>query len=87
MQRRGKKNRAPVLSERALAARLDHSIPLDTEQWQKVEQSLMRMLEFAPSAMILETASAIASYADDQARRGYQLGQADLESAGLSDIA
>jgi hypothetical protein len=61
-----------------VSLRLDQAIPLQTEEWQKVEQSLMRMTEFAPESMIEEVVSALASYADDQARRGYLLGQEDL---------
>jgi hypothetical protein len=38
----------------------------------------MRMTEFAPESLINEVVSALASYADDQARRGYLLGQEDL---------
>lgn len=58
--------------------RLDQSLPLVTEDWQRVEQLLNLMSEFAPSGMIMELTGAIASYADDQARRGYVLGQQDL---------
>ena len=85
-KRRGKK--PPVLTEQAaISSRLDSAIPLNTKEWQKVEQNLMRILEFAPAEMVLDVASAIASYADDQARRGYVLGQSDLQSLAISDIA
>lgn len=58
--------------------RLDESLPLHTAEWQKVEQMLMRLSEFAPSELITELVDSIASWADDQARRGYLLGQEDL---------
>ncbi len=61
----------------AIARRLDESIPLNTAEWKKVEQMLMRLTEFAPTDLIFDVASAIAFYADDQARRGYILGAAD----------
>lgn len=58
--------------------RLDESIPLDSKEWQAVEQILMRMTEFAPASMITECVNAIAVYADEQAQQGYLLGQDDL---------
>lgn len=58
--------------------RLDESIPLDSKEWQAVEQILMRMTEFAPASMITECVNAIAVYADEQAQQGYMLGQDDL---------
>jgi hypothetical protein len=58
--------------------RLDQSLPLVTEDWNRVEQMLNLLTEFAPGSMVTELAAAIASYADDQARRGYILGQEDL---------
>ncbi|HEY9717880.1 MAG TPA: hypothetical protein V6C69_10450 [Trichormus sp.] len=58
--------------------RLDESLPLQTEEWQKVEQLLMRISEFAPSTMLTELVNTMATWADDQARRGYILGQEDL---------
>lgn len=72
-----------------VSSRLDEAIPLQTDEWQKVEQALMRMTEFAPESMIEEVISALASYADDQARRGYLLGQEDLvkELARLLRVA
>ena len=61
----------------AIIRRLDDAIPLNTAEWQKVEQLLMQVLEFAPTDLVFETATAIAFYADDQARRGYILGAED----------
>jgi hypothetical protein len=65
-------------ADHVVSQRLDESIPLQTEDWQRVEQILMRMTEFAPTSIINEVVSAIASYADDQAKRGYLLGQEDM---------
>ncbi len=58
--------------------RLDESLPLQTEEWERAEQLLMQLTEFAPNGLITEVVNAIAVYADDQARRGYILGQEDL---------
>lgn len=63
---------------REVTKRLDESLPLQTEDWIRVEQVLMRLSEFAPECVLLDLATAIAFYADDQARRGYVLGQEDL---------
>jgi hypothetical protein len=65
-------------NKRYVMERLDQSLPLITEDWQRVEQLLNLITEFAPTAMVLELSGAIAGYADDQARRGYLLGQDDL---------
>ena len=70
-----------------IAQRLDESIPLQTDEWEKVEQVLMRLTEFAPASMINEVVSALASYADDQAHRGYILGQEDLMKHLLKRVA
>ena len=68
----------PQARQHYVAHRLDQSVPLQSEAWQGVEQMLMRLTEFAPQSLIMEAASAIASYADDQAQLGYLLGQEDL---------
>lgn len=65
-------------SQRYVMERLDQSLPLVTEDWQRVEQLLNLITEFAPTNMVMELTGAIAGYADDQARRGYLLGQDDL---------
>jgi len=81
--RNGKKSPADIQAEAkslermAITRRLDDAIPLNTDEWQKVEQMLMRLTEFAPTELLVEVASAIAFYADDQARRGYILGASD----------
>ncbi len=61
-----------------ITQRLDESIPLDSKEWQSVEQILMRLTEFAPESLITECVNAIAVYADEQAQQGYILGQDDL---------
>lgn len=61
-----------------ITQRLDESISLDSNEWQAVEQLLMRMTEFAPAGLIAECVNAIAVYADEQAQQGYILGQKDL---------
>ena len=58
--------------------RLDESLPLQTAEWLRVEQMLMRLSEFAPSELVTELVDSVAIWADDQARRGYVLGQEDL---------
>lgn len=61
--------------------RLDQCLPMETMEWQRVEQLLMQVLEFAPSNLVYETGMAVALYADDQARRAYMLGTADARAA------
>ncbi len=58
--------------------RLDESLPLETEEWKRAEQLIMQLCEFAPIGLITEMVNAIAIYADDQAQKGYVLGQEDL---------
>ena len=67
-----------TLRTHQIITRLDESLPLETEDWQPVEMLLSQLSEFAPLSMISELATAIASFADDQARRGYILGQEDM---------
>ncbi|MGD9682133.1 MAG: hypothetical protein AB7W16_13185 [Candidatus Obscuribacterales bacterium] len=83
MKKKGsaKKNGKLVLDDshdRYVTARLDQALPLVTEDWMTVEQILNRLSEFAPADMLMELTNAIAVYADDQARRGYILGQDDI---------
>lgn len=59
-------------------ARLDDAIPLNTEEWMAVERLLNQVSEFVPMSMLNSVTEAIITYADDQARRGYLLGQEDL---------
>ena len=62
----------------SIIARLDDAIPLNTEEWVAVERLLNQISEFVPMSMVNNVTEAIISYADDQARRGYLLGQEDL---------
>jgi hypothetical protein len=61
-----------------IIARLDDAIPLNTEEWMTVERLLNQVSEFVPMSMLNNLTEAIITYADDQARRGYLLGQEDL---------
>lgn len=61
-----------------ILARLDESLPLATDEWLTVDMVLNRLSEFAPVDLLVELRGQIASYADDQARRAYILGQYDL---------
>jgi hypothetical protein len=59
-------------------ARLDDAIPLNTDEWLAVEQLLNQISEFVPISLLNTLTESIINYADDQARRGYLLGQEDL---------
>ena len=72
------KRSTPSMNTYQIMTRLDESLPLETEEWQPVEQVLMRLTEFAPKEMLVDLTYAIAEFADDQARRGYILGQEDM---------
>ncbi|MBY0357377.1 MAG: hypothetical protein K2W82_05185 [Candidatus Obscuribacterales bacterium] len=61
-----------------IIARLDDAIPLHTEEWVAVEQMLNQISEFVPLSLLNNLTEAVINYADDQARRGYLLGQEDL---------
>lgn len=63
-----------------IIARLDDAIPINTEEWVSVEQLLNQISEFVPISMLNNLTESIVGYADDQARRGYLLGQEDLIS-------
>ncbi len=67
-----------VKKNHQIITRLDESLPLETEEWRPIEQMLARLTEFAPNDIINQLSFAIVSFADDQARRGYILGQQDL---------
>jgi hypothetical protein len=70
--------KADKLRNYTIIARLDDAIPLNTEEWRSVEQLLNQISEFVPMSMLNSLTEAIINYADDQARRGYLLGQEDL---------
>ncbi len=72
------KTRSDQLRNYTIIARLDDAIPLNTEEWTGVEQLLNQISEFVPMALLNNLTESIVSYADDQARRGYLLGQEDL---------
>jgi hypothetical protein len=68
------------LQNYTVIARLDDAIPLNTEEWVSVERMLNQVSEFVPMSMLNNLTELIINYADDQARRGYILGQEDLVS-------
>ena len=73
-----------------IIARLDDAIPLQTDEWVSVERLLNQASEFMPTDMLNTLTEALVAYADDQARRGYLLGQDDFVKelqARLSRIA
>lgn len=70
--------RADKLRNYTIIARLDDAIPLNTEEWTSVEQLLNQISEFVPLSLLNNLTESIVSYADDQARRGYLLGQEDM---------
>lgn len=72
------KTKADKLHNYTIIARLDDAIPLNTEEWVSVEQLLNQISEFVPLSMLNALTENIVNYADDQARRGYLLGQEDL---------
>jgi len=71
-------NRVDKLRNYTVIARLDDAIPLNTEEWVSVERLLNQVSEFVPMSMLNNLTEAVIAYADDQARRGYLLGQEDL---------
>ena len=70
--------KAEKLRNYSIIARLDDAIPLNTEEWVSVERLLNQVSEFVPMSLLNSLTESIVSYADDQARRGYLLGQEDL---------
>jgi hypothetical protein len=70
--------KADKLRNYTIIARLDDAIPINTEEWVGVEQLLNQISEFVPLSMLNNLTEQIVAYADDQARRGYVLGQEDL---------
>jgi len=59
-------------------SRLDDAIPLQTEEWLSVEHLLNQISEFVPLSLLNNLTETVITYADDQARRGYLLGQDDF---------
>ncbi len=70
--------RADRLVDYSVIARLDDEIPLATPEWLACEQLINQISEFVPMSLLNSLTEAIISYADDQARRGYLLGQEDM---------
>ena len=70
--------KADKLRNYTIIARLDDAIPINTEEWVSVEQLLNQISEFVPLSLLNNLTEQIVGYADDQARRGYLLGQEDL---------
>ena len=70
--------KAENLRNYTVIARLDDAIPLHTEEWVTVERLLNQVSEFIPMSLLNNLTEYIIAYADDQARRGYLLGQEDL---------
>jgi len=68
---------ASMTPSHMITRRLDEAIPLQTPEWKRIEQLLMQLTEFAPQSLVAEVVNAMAIYADDQAHRGYVLGQED----------
>ena len=66
------------LENYGITARLDDAIPLNTDEWISVERFLNQISEFVPLSILNQLTESIVNYADDQARRGYLLGQQDL---------
>ncbi len=72
----------------SVSSRLDQGMPLSTPEWTRVEQKVSRLLEFVPVEMVFELVQQVAAYGDDQARRGYILGQEDLlRTTKIEEIA
>lgn len=72
------KTQKDKLHHYTVLARLDDEVPLYTKEWQNVEQILNQISEFVPISMLNSLTEHIVAFADDQARRGYVLGQEDL---------
>ena len=72
------KTKSDNLRNYTVIARLDDAIPLHTEEWVAVERFLNQVSEFVPMSMLNNLTEYIIAYADDQARRGYLLGQDDF---------
>ncbi len=68
-------------------SRLDDAIPLQTEEWLSVERLLNQISEFVPLSLLNNLTEATITYADDQARRGYLLGQDDFVQELQTKIA
>lgn len=70
-----------------IISRLDDAIPLQTDEWKNVECLLNQVSEFVPLSLLNTLAEAVVTYADDQAKRGYLLGQDDFVQELQTKIA
>lgn len=70
--------KAERIQNYTVMTRLDDAIPLQTEEWLTVERLLNQVSEFVPLSLLNNLTEAVITYADDQARRGYLLGQDDF---------
>ena len=70
--------KADKIHNYTVMSRLDDVIPLQTEEWLTVERLLNQISEFVPLSLLNTLTEATITYADDQARRGYLLGQDDF---------
>ena len=66
------------LQNYTIIARLDDAIPIHTNEWVNVERQLNQISEFVPISLLNNLTETLINYADDQAKRGYLLGQQDL---------
>jgi len=70
--------KADKIHNYTVMSRLDDAIPLQTEEWLSVEHLLNQISEFVPLSLLNNLTETVITYADDQARRGYLLGQDDF---------
>ncbi len=88
LKRSDRPSKRAVASPISVNTRLDQGMPLETAEWTRVEQKLVRLLEFVPVEMVFELVQQVAAYGDDQARRGYILAQEDLlQTTNIEEIA
>jgi hypothetical protein len=74
------KTKTEKLQRYTIIARLDDAIPIHTNEWTQVERQLNQISEFVPIPLLNTLTESLINYVDDQARRGYLLGQQDLAS-------
>jgi hypothetical protein len=80
-------SKAEKIHNYTVMSRLDDAIPLQTEEWQSVEHLLNQISEFVPLSLLNNLTETVITYADDQARRGYLLGQDDFVQELQTKIA
>jgi hypothetical protein len=72
------RTKSDKLHNYTIISRLDDAVPLQTDEWVTVERLLNQASEFMPTPLLNTLTEALVTYADDQARRGYLLGQDDF---------